>query len=284
MLHSVSISVSFFPCCTFLDLHFFHYAFFSCCTLFVLHFSCCTFSVLHSFHVSLFLSLFISCSCCTFSFCTFFLLLSFNLALFLSPFILHVFFVFHFFSLLSCCIHVSLFFFTLFELHSCFTFFLHSFQVACMFYFFVLNFMLHFFHDKLFPCCTLFMFCHFHVELFSSCTLFMFHPFHIAIVSCCSFSLLLYYYHAAFLYCTLPRKRRSRSKPKARTNYEREWNFTLKAILYVTTKKKGITTTKTTLSSKPCACFSFISISETQIIVIIFEWLLKWKGTKLFFC
>ena len=71
VLHSVSISVSFFPCCTFLDLHF------SCCILFVLHSLCIAIFMLHFFRIAFF-------SCFAVSF-TFYIL-----------FVLH-FFILHFF-------------------------------------------------------------------------------------------------------------------------------------------------------------------------------------------
>ena len=49
-------------------------------------------------------------------------------------------------------------------------------------------------------------------------------------------------------------------------------------------KKKENAITKTTFCSVPWTCFAFISISWTQIVVIIFEWLLKWKRNQVILC
>ena len=150
-------------CSTILMLHFFYVALFSsftflCCRLFVLHFS-----VLHFFHFALSLS------------STFFVLYSFCVALFLccTFFILHSFHVAPFFVLL--CFHVVPF--------------VHSFHVT-------LFFLLYIFRVALFPFYTFFILNSFHVALCSRCTVFMLHlfvccaPFMFHLFLCC---LMLYF-------------------------------------------------------------------------------------------
>ena len=150
--------------------------FFSCCTLFMLHFFCVA-----PFHVALFL-------CCTFfraalsSCCILYMLHFFLIALF--PFFamlvtFYFFFVLYFFhvSLFSCCTLSVLHFFHVTYFQWCtFLCFAISMLQLCLY---CTLFMLHFFHVAIFPCCTVFMFIFFVLHYFNAVflcsTLFMLH-------------------------------------------------------------------------------------------------------------
>ena len=163
-LHSVTLRY------TFLALHCFHVALFSCFTV-LADFLCCNFFVRPFLYVALFL-------CWTFFrialIYRFFCHISISLCVALfsccTIFVLHYFFFkLHFFSctfFISCCFNVALFCVALF---SCCTFFILHYSLVALFSccFFPV---LHYFYVDLFPCCTILC-----------CSFSLLHSFHVAL-------------------------------------------------------------------------------------------------------